>query len=225
VVSRGRGWIYMYITRKPVWTLDPGIYEQSSRQYHRVTVTNCLSDGMITYRSKDVCQISSVFRFLYFLYPGRGKGFSLCHLVQTGSGAHQTYRMGTGGFFHGSKATGAWRWPLTSIQCRVKNACSYSPTSSYVFMVMHLVKHWDNFYFTLFLIGQVFPFSIQELVAPTHHRTVSAENKTERNIWEGLCAHSLVHRKQGAHLTWETNQRSATFIRDPETCQAIRPGT
>jgi hypothetical protein len=47
-----------------------------------------------------------------------GQEFSLLHVVQTGSGVHLTYPMGTGGSFSGDKAAGAWSWPLTSNQCR-----------------------------------------------------------------------------------------------------------
>jgi hypothetical protein len=42
--------------------------------------------------------------------------FSLRHRVQAGSGAHSgSYSVGTGSCFTGSKQTGAWRWPLTSL--------------------------------------------------------------------------------------------------------------
>jgi hypothetical protein len=38
-----------------------------------------------------------------------GQEFSLLHVVQTGSGVHPTsYSMGSGGFFPGGKAAGAW---------------------------------------------------------------------------------------------------------------------
>jgi hypothetical protein len=48
--------------------------------------------------------------------PGRGKGFSLLHNVQTGSEAHPaSYLMGTGGSFAVGKAAGAWSWLLISI--------------------------------------------------------------------------------------------------------------
>jgi len=37
-------------------------------------------------------------------------------IVQTGSGAHPaSYPVGTGCFFPGGKAAGAWSWPLISI--------------------------------------------------------------------------------------------------------------
>jgi hypothetical protein len=45
--------------------------------------------------------------------PGRGKDFSLCHRVQTGSGTHPaSYQMGTVCFFRRVKAAGACNWPL-----------------------------------------------------------------------------------------------------------------
>jgi hypothetical protein len=39
---------------------------------------------------------------------------SLLHVVQTGSGAHPPYPMGTGSSFVGSKVAGAWSQPLIS---------------------------------------------------------------------------------------------------------------
>jgi hypothetical protein len=40
---------------------------------------------------------------------------SLLHSVQIGSGAHPgTHTMGTGGYFPGDKAAGAWSWRFTS---------------------------------------------------------------------------------------------------------------
>jgi hypothetical protein len=46
------------------------------------------------------------------LSPGRGKIFYLLHVVQPVLGP--TYLMGTGGSLPGSKAAGAWIWPLAS---------------------------------------------------------------------------------------------------------------
>jgi hypothetical protein len=44
-----------------------------------------------------------------------GSRISVLHVVQTGSGVHQTsYPMGIVGSFPGGKAAGAWNWPLTS---------------------------------------------------------------------------------------------------------------
>jgi hypothetical protein len=48
-------------------------------------------------------------------FPVGAGNFSFHHRVQNGSGAHPaSYPMGTG-FFPGSKAAGAWSWPITSI--------------------------------------------------------------------------------------------------------------
>jgi hypothetical protein len=48
--------------------------------------------------------------------PAGCGNFSLRHRVQTGSGSRPaSYPMDTGGSFPGSKATGAWSWPHTSI--------------------------------------------------------------------------------------------------------------
>jgi len=42
--------------------------------------------------------------------------FSLCHCVQTDSGAHPaSYLVDTGGCYPRGKAASAWNWPLTSI--------------------------------------------------------------------------------------------------------------
>jgi hypothetical protein len=49
-------------------------------------------------------------------FPAGAGNFSLHHRVQNGSGAHPaSYPMCTRGSFLGSKAAGAWSWPLTSI--------------------------------------------------------------------------------------------------------------
>jgi hypothetical protein len=46
--------------------------------------------------------------------------FSLCHRIQTGSGAQPaSYSVGTGGSFPGAKVAGAWRWSLTFISWQV----------------------------------------------------------------------------------------------------------
>jgi hypothetical protein len=51
--------------------------------------------------------------------PAGAGNSSLRHRVHTGSGAHPaSYPMDTRSSFLGSKAAGAWNWPLTSIQCR-----------------------------------------------------------------------------------------------------------
>jgi hypothetical protein len=49
-------------------------------------------------------------------FPAGSGNFSLHHRIQNTSGAHPaSYPMGTRGSFCGSKAAGAWSWPLTSI--------------------------------------------------------------------------------------------------------------
>jgi hypothetical protein len=49
-------------------------------------------------------------------FPAGTRNFSLNHRVKNGSGAHPaSYPMGTRGSYPGSKAAGAWSWPLTSI--------------------------------------------------------------------------------------------------------------
>jgi hypothetical protein len=53
--------------------------------------------------------------------PGRGNVgiFSFRHRIQTDSEAHPaSYPMGTGDSYPGTKAAGAWGWPLTCIYCR-----------------------------------------------------------------------------------------------------------
>jgi len=49
---------------------------------------------------------------------GAGKVFFFCHHIQTNSGAHLSYSVGTGVSFPRNKAAGAWIWPLLSIWCR-----------------------------------------------------------------------------------------------------------
>jgi hypothetical protein len=80
------------------------------------------------------------------LIPGRDRDFSLHHHVQTCSGAHPaSYPMGTGGSYTRVNVAKheADQSPLSSAE--VKNTCSYTSTSLYIFMVWCLVKHKDNF--------------------------------------------------------------------------------
>jgi hypothetical protein len=73
--------------------------------------------------------------------------------VQTGFETHVTsHPMGTGGSFPGDKAAGAW---------------SYTSTPPYVFMALCLVKHRDNYTFSLPRLGpavahvlKIFTFSV-----------------------------------------------------------------
>jgi hypothetical protein len=49
-------------------------------------------------------------------FPAGAGNFSLHHCIQNGPGAHPaSYPMSTRDSFPGSKAAGAWSWPLTSI--------------------------------------------------------------------------------------------------------------
>jgi hypothetical protein len=50
-----------------------------------------------------------------------------------------------GPLFLGSKAAGAWSWPLTSSSTEVKNSWTYTSTPQYVFVARFLVEHRDNF--------------------------------------------------------------------------------
>jgi len=62
----------------------------------------------------------SFFTRVYFFNSKQGQwgNFSLHYQVQTASGAHPApYPIGTGGFYLGGKAAGAWRSLLTSVSC------------------------------------------------------------------------------------------------------------
>jgi hypothetical protein len=58
-------------------------------------------------------------------FPTWARNLSLLHTAQIGSWAHPaSNRIRTVGSFPGSKAVGAWNWPVISIQCRGhKNGC------------------------------------------------------------------------------------------------------
>jgi hypothetical protein len=62
--------------------------------------------------------------------PGRGKKF-LCSLKSSG------YR---GALSPGCKASAAWSWPLTSVQCRGQEWWSYASTPPHDFMAWCLIK-------------------------------------------------------------------------------------
>jgi hypothetical protein len=84
-------------------TLEP---RSSSPQASRYTELSRL-----LYVCVCVCDRSSRVRF-----PVGVGNFSLHHRVQNDSGAHlASYPMGTRSSFPGSKATGAWSWPITCI--------------------------------------------------------------------------------------------------------------
>jgi hypothetical protein len=61
--------------------------------------------------------------------PGRGKIFLFSTGCRPALGPPASSPMGTG-----SKAAGAWSWPLTSIWCRGQEGWRYSSTPPYVFM-------------------------------------------------------------------------------------------
>jgi hypothetical protein len=80
--------------------------------------------------------------------------FSLRHQVQTSSGAHPvSFLMETTGYFPRGKAAGAWSWPSPPSRAEVKNAWSYTSTPQYFYTAWCLVKHRDNFTFTLSCLG------------------------------------------------------------------------
>jgi hypothetical protein len=84
--------------------------------------------------------------------PAGAGNYPLHHRIQTGSGAHPaSFPIGSGSSFPGGKTAGAWSSPLTSTYCRGQRKYSYNstPPPPYVFMACCLVKHRDNFTFTL----------------------------------------------------------------------------
>jgi len=51
-----------------------------------------------------------------FIFPGRGRDFSLRHRIQTGSGAHPAFSpVGKVVSSSGDTAVYSWSWPLTSM--------------------------------------------------------------------------------------------------------------
>jgi len=77
--------------------------------------------------------------------------FSPHHIVQTGCGAHPaSYPMSAGGFFPPGV-----KWPVREADhplpssAEVNNAWSYISTPQYVLMAWCLIKHKDEFTFTL----------------------------------------------------------------------------
>jgi hypothetical protein len=83
--------------------------------------------------------------------PRRGKEgiFSLCHHIQTGSGAHLvSYPLDTVTIFSGIRRPGS-EVDISHLSIADVNAWRYTSTPPYVFMAWCLVKHRDNFIFTL----------------------------------------------------------------------------
>jgi hypothetical protein len=78
---------------------------------HQVIYLVCAFFSVCFWQTRNILVCHHIIMFL----AGAGN-FSLLHRVQNGSWAHPaSYPMGTGGSFPGSKAAGAWSWPLTSI--------------------------------------------------------------------------------------------------------------
>jgi hypothetical protein len=74
--------------------------------------------------------------------------FSFLHCFETGSRTHPaSYRVGTRACFPRDKVAGAWSWQFHL--CWDQNWWSYTSTLPYVFLAWCLIKHRDNFTFTL----------------------------------------------------------------------------
>jgi len=87
--------------------------------------------------------------------------FSLRHRIQAGSGAHlASFPRGTGALSPGVKRPGHEANNSPSPSAEVKNAWSYAFTPPYVFMVCCLVKHRNNFTFTLPLTTNLCSISV-----------------------------------------------------------------
>jgi hypothetical protein len=107
-------------------------------------------------------------RMIGVLFPAGAGNFSLLHCVQSGPAAHPvSYPMGTRGSFPGGKAAGAWSWPHTSIWCRGQRMSGdIPPLPQYVPVAWCLLKHRENFTFTLtvLLLGLfVFPEQVKTM--------------------------------------------------------------
>jgi hypothetical protein len=76
---------------------------------------------------------------------GRSTDFLPRHSVQTGSYATQLYD--TGKYFLGVKRQKREAHHSPPYSAEVKNAWSYTPALTYVFIAWCLVKHTDNFIF------------------------------------------------------------------------------
>jgi hypothetical protein len=83
-------------------------------------------------------------------FPAETGNLSLRHRVQNGSGAYPaSCPMGTRDSFPGVKWQGREADNSPSSSAEVQNAWSYTSTPQYVFMAWCLVKHRDDFTFTL----------------------------------------------------------------------------
>jgi hypothetical protein len=83
--------------------------ESKSKWLHKFNVGLLMWAGIVTEYGLDD-------RIIGVRFPAWAGNFSLRHRVQTSSGAHPaSHPVGTRASFPGSKADGAWSWPLTSI--------------------------------------------------------------------------------------------------------------
>jgi hypothetical protein len=68
------------------------------------------------------------------LISGMKRGFSTHHSIQTDFGALTAFcTMGSGVFFPGNKAAGAWSWHLSSMSCRKQAGVELYPARSYTY--------------------------------------------------------------------------------------------
>jgi hypothetical protein len=86
----------------------------------------------------------------WFAYWRRGRSSSLRHRVNKGSGVHKaSYPMGTAGYFPRVKRPGREANHSPPSSAEVKSVWPYTSNPPFVFMAWCLVKHRDNFTFTL----------------------------------------------------------------------------
>jgi hypothetical protein len=78
-------------------------------------------------------------------FPEGVRDFHLLYSVKTGSGTHPaSYRVGTGGSFHGDRTAGTWSWPLTSIWWRGQERMQLYLHLPIRLFAWGLIKHRDN---------------------------------------------------------------------------------
>jgi hypothetical protein len=78
-------------------------------------------------------------------FPARSRIYSLFHSINTSSEVHPaSYPVGTGCYFSGVKAAGAWIRLLISNRCRGEQY-SYTSTPTPVFLARVLIKETENF--------------------------------------------------------------------------------
>jgi hypothetical protein len=154
---------------------------------------------------------------------------SLHHRAQNGSGDRPASDwMGTGGSFPGVKRPGREADHSPPYSAEVKNTRSYTSTPQYAFMARWLIKHRDNFTFTLpscsedrcRLLGSIVTSlrSITEVHVfwhwPTYTHTLKSPGLMKPYKWgdRGLCLHT--GRQQAFRKTQsrgETSYRQLTW--------------